>query len=111
MLYNNNWNLQFVSMNGEPLNDSLQLNVIPYFTYYTFFYANSLEVVTYSRGQYIRSSDGFYQFINSSTIKMRFTLLHKPYDIEAKIKKLTRKELNLEYKDNGNTYFLKLFTN
>jgi len=107
----NSWNLQTVLMNGEPLNDSLQLNVIPYYTYYTFFYANSLHVQTYSHEQFISSSDGFYQFVNSSTIKMRFTLLYKRYDIEAKIKKLTKKELNLEYEDNGNTYFLKLFTN
>jgi hypothetical protein len=107
----NYWNLQSVLMNGEPLNDSLQFNLIPYFTYYTFSYASSLEVSTFALGKFMSSSDGFYYFDSKSTIKMRFTLLYTRYDITAKIKKLTRKELNLEYEDNGNTYFLKLYTN
>ena len=105
----NSWNLQTVLKNGQPLNDSLQFNLIPRYTHYNFYYANSLNVSTFASGQLTSSSNGFYEFTNSSTIRMRFTLLYQRYEITAKIKKLTRNELNLEYEDNGNTYFLKLF--
>ena len=97
-------------MNDEPYSDSTKFNLIPFYTYYTFFYANSLEVRTFVSGRTIESAGGVYLFENS-TIKMRFILEHQRYDIEAKIIKLTRKELNLEYEDKGNTYFLKLYTN
>jgi hypothetical protein len=102
------WKLQTVLMNDEPLNDSLQFNLLTTYTYYTFFYANSLTVRTYALGQHTTSADGFYR-INKSTLEMRFSLLYNRYNISAKIKKLTRRELNLEYTDNGDTYFLKFY--
>jgi hypothetical protein len=58
--------------------------------------------------QITTSSDGFYKIEGSSKLEMRFTILNKRCNIIAKIKKLTKKELNLEYEDKGNTYFLKL---
>jgi hypothetical protein len=110
MLYNT-WNLSSVLMNGEPLNDSLQFNVIPKYTYYTFFYVNVLEISTVALGSVAKTSDGYYAFIDHSTLLMEFTLLYEHYKIEAKIKKITRRELNLEYKDSaGNTYFLIFFS-
>jgi len=110
MLYNT-WNLQSVTLNGQALNDSSQFNVIPKYTYYTFFYGNSLTVQTFAEGQITTSSDGFYKLSGNSTLEMSFTILYKKYIINAKIKKLTKKELNFEYEDKGNTYFLKLYTN
>jgi len=104
------WNLQTVLMNDEPLNDSMQFNVIPKWTNYKFFYMNSLDVSTVALGQPVSSPDGYYYFSNKSTLEMQYTLLYKRYDISAKIKKLTTNELNLEYTDNGNTYFLQLFS-
>jgi len=109
----NRWNLQFVSKNGEPFTDSTQLSkqphLVPHSTYYLFHFVGILEV--YASG--ITSTDGFYEFKDNSTIKMRFTLVEhgRRFEIEAKIKKLTRKELNLEYEEKGDTYFLKLYTN
>ena len=103
------WRLQTVLMNDEPLNDSLQFNVIPKYTYYNFFVEHSLVVSTYALGQYTASANGFYKFENRSTLEMRFALLYEQYDIKATIKKLTSRELNLEYENNGNTYFLILF--
>ena len=101
------WRLQSVKMNGEALDDTLQYNVIPKYTFYTFFYANALIVQTYAMEQDIITSDGSYAFKNNSTIYMRFTLFDKLYDIsDAKIKKLTRRELNLEYTYRDNDYFL-----
>ena len=107
----NSWQLQSVKINGESRTDSLQYNLILNYTYYTFFYQNSLTVLTYAMGQITTSSDGYYELAGNSRVKMHFTILNKRYDIDAKIKKLTRKELNLEYEDKGNTYFLKLYTN
>jgi hypothetical protein len=105
------WRLQTVLMNDEPLNDSLQFNVIPKYTYYQFFVENTLSVITYAQEEHIASSSGFYRFENRSTLEMRFSLLYKRYHMKATIKKLTSRELNLEYEDNGNTYFLILFSN
>jgi len=105
------WNLQTVLMNGEPLNDSLQFNVIPKYTDYIFFYENVLTVKTHALGAYVSSLDGFYYFKNNSTLYMKYSILYKKYDITAKIIKLTNRELNLEYDDRGNTYFLKLYSN
>jgi len=102
----NTWNLQSVSKNGEPFSDSTQLHLIPNHTYYTFHLANLFEV--YASG--IKSHQGFYLLENSS-LKIRFTLEYRRIEIEAKIKKLTRKELNFEYKDKEDTYFLKLYGN
>jgi hypothetical protein len=96
-------------MNEEPFNDSLQFNLTPEFTYYTFNYANSLTVKTYALDQYTLSSNGYYRLVNKSTLEMRFSLLYRHYNINAKIKKLTQRELNLEYEDNENTYFLTLY--
>ena len=110
MLYST-WNLQSVTMNGQALNDSSQFNVIPKFTYYTFYYGNSLTVQAFAEGQITTSSDGYYKLVDNSKVEMKFTILYKRYNISAKIKKLTKKELNLEYEDKGNTYFLKLYTN
>jgi hypothetical protein len=107
----NRWRLQTVLMNNEPLDDSLQFNVIPKYTYYYFYIENSLNVSTYALGQPVSSADGFYRFTNRSTLEMRFSLLYKRYHITANIKKMTRKELNLEYEENGNTYLLMLFSN
>ena len=105
-----NWNLQTVLMNGEPLNDSLQFNVIPTYTYYNFSLLNILIVQTYALGEAITAPDGYYHFINNSTINMKYTLLYQKYDIDAKIKKLNGRELHLEYEDKGNIYFLKLYS-
>jgi len=105
----NSWNLQTVLMNNEPLNDSTRFNIIPKYTYYSFYYANSLTVSTLVNGKYTSSSNGSYRFADRSTLTMHFTLLYRTYDVTAEIKKLTRKELHLEYEDNGNTYFLKLY--
>ena len=110
LLYNT-WNLQSVNMNGKPFSDSLQYNLLPTYTYYIFFYANSLTVRTYAMEQITTSSDGFYNLESKSKLEMKFTILNKRYTINAKIKKLTKKELNLEYEDKGNTYFLKLYAN
>jgi len=107
----NSWNLQTVLMNNEPYNDSLQFNLVPRYTYYDFLFANTLNVRTFVIGEYASSADGFYKFVNKSTIEMRFSLLYKRYHITAKIKKLTRKELHLEYEKNGNVYYLKLYAN
>jgi hypothetical protein len=60
-------------------------------------------------GMSLTSPDGYYAY-NKSSINMRYSLYEKKYDISAKITKLTRKELNLEYKDRGNNYFLKLYS-
>ena len=111
MLMNKQWQLQSVSVNGEPLNDSLRYNIIPFHTYYNFFYANVLEVSAFifELGEWRVSSDGFYLF-NNSMIKMSFSILHEEYEMTATIKKLTGRELRLEYVDNGNTYLLKLYS-
>ena len=105
----NSWRLQTVLKNDEPFNDSLQFNLIPKYTYYNFYYANSLTVSTFANGQSTSSANGFYEFTSNSTIKMTFTLLYQRYEISAKIKKLNRRELNLEYEEDGDTYFLTLF--
>jgi len=68
-----------------------------------------MTVSTYVLGLDISSPDGYYRFLNKSEIEMKFTLLYKRYEINASIKKLTKRELNLEYEDKGNTYFLQLF--
>ncbi|MCL1851193.1 MAG: hypothetical protein FWF70_07335 [Bacteroidetes bacterium] len=103
------WRLQTVFMNGDTLNDSLQFNVIPKITIYNFFLGNSLTIKTYIMGISTTSSDGYYSFKNNSTINMKYTILYQSFDITAKIKKLTQKELNLEYEDKGNKYFLILY--
>ncbi|MCL2436028.1 MAG: hypothetical protein FWD09_07845 [Lentimicrobiaceae bacterium] len=105
------WNLQTVLINGETYTDSTQFHLATRYTYYNFFYMNSLDVRTYANGQSTASSNGFYKFKNNSTLELRFTLLYQQNEITAKIKKLTRKELNLEYEEEGDTYLLKLFTN
>jgi len=105
------WNLQTVLKNGEVNTDSTQFHLLTMYTYYHFFYFNSVDISTLANGQWTGSADGFYKFINNSTLEMRFTILYQQYAIIAKIKKLTRKELNLEYEDNENTYLLKLYTN
>ena len=103
------WRLQTVFMNGDTLNDSLQFNVLPRYTFYTFSFSNNLLVQTYALGIPVSSPDGFYKFENNSTIEMNYTLLYKQYNIKAKIKKLTKRELDLEYDDNGNHYSLVLY--
>jgi len=104
------WHLQVVKMNGAPLNDSLQFNVIPFNTYYTFFYANVLNIKTYSLGKTIESPTGKYYLKKNSTLDMQYSLLYETYNITAKIKKLNRNELILEYEDKGNNYYLKLYS-
>ena len=107
----NRWNLQKVFINGEEVSNSTEYNLLPYYTNYFFYYENSLNVSTYVKGEATESADGWYQLESKSTIHMRFTILHKRYDIKAKIKKMTKKEMHLEYTANGNKYLLKLFTN
>ena len=108
----NRWNLQYVRMNGKPLPDSSQFHLLPRYTYYVFLLEHSLNVETLANGQYTESADGYYKFTSNSTIEMRFTILNQKTHIkEAKIKKLNRKELHLEYKDRGDTYFMKLYAN
>jgi len=105
----NSWRLQTVLKNNEPLKDSLQFHLIPNYTYYIFYYSNTLEVKTYALGQYVSSPEGHYYFVNHSKLRMRFTIMYNSYDITAKIKKLTNTELVLEYTENGDTYIMKLF--
>jgi hypothetical protein len=105
------WRLQTTFMNGDTLKDSLQYNIIPERTVYDFFYENILTVSTFINGVPISSADGFYTFKDNSTINMRYTIRYQLYDITAKIKKLTRRELNLEYTDKGNKYLLIFYTN
>ncbi|MCL2246851.1 MAG: hypothetical protein FWC10_07050 [Lentimicrobiaceae bacterium] len=109
MLYGT-WVLQTVLMNGEPLEDSLQFNLIPKYTSYTFFIMNSLTIRTIASGESITSPEGLYYFKDKSTIEMKYTLLYKYYEITAAIKKLNRQELHLQYNDNGNDYLLKLYS-
>jgi len=97
-------------MNGEVYTDSTQFHLLTKHTYYNIFYHNSLDVKTIANGQWTASSNGYYRFIDKSTIEMRFTLLYQQQEITAKIKKLTRRELNLEYEEDGDTYLLKLYT-
>jgi len=108
----NRWNLQQVSENGGALKDSTIYHLLPRKTYYTFFVAQSLTVQTINPATNIQieSADGYYK-LSKSKIEMRFRLLNQVTDINAKIKKLTKKELQLEYSDKGNTYLLKLYTN
>ena len=105
----NSWHLQTVLKNNELYNDSSQFNLIPKYTYYDFYYANTLTVRTFVNGQFTSSYNGLYKFTSNSTIEMTFTIFYQRYEITAKIKKLTRNELNIEYEEDGNTYFLKLF--
>ena len=102
------WNLQTVLMNGELLNDSLQYNLIPKYTYYTFHFENILHIE--NKALALSSPDGIYYFKNNSTVNMKYSLQYKRFDIDAKIKKLNKKELHLEYEDNGNNYLLKLYS-
>jgi hypothetical protein len=108
----NRWTLESVKINEKPI-DSLQMkyHLLPKYTDYVFFMENSLSVYTIINGQSTSSADGFYKFIDKSNIEMNFTLLNKKSIIKAKIKKLTKRELNLEYEADGDTYFLKLFGN
>jgi len=108
----NRWTLQSVNINGQPI-DSLQMkyHLLPKYTDYVFFMESSLVVYTRINGQATASADGFYKFIDKSNIEMNFTLLNRKSIIKAKIQKLTKREMNLEYKDNGDTYFLKLYGN
>jgi len=105
------WNLQEVLVNNEPYEDSTQFHLLTTHTYYYFYYMNSLEVRTYANGKPQSAYDGFYQFVDRSTIYMRFTLLWEFNEITAKIKKLTQRELHLEYEEDGDVYYLKLYSN
>jgi len=96
-------------MNGEPLNDTSQYNVIPKYTTYTFFLQHSFAIRTYALGQTLTSTEGSYR-LKGKNINIKYTILYKRYNIEATITKLSRRELNLEYVDKENTYFLKLYT-
>jgi len=108
----NIWNLQSVTMNGKTLTDSSQYHLLPRYTYYSFYYENRMNVETYAKGQFTESADGYYKLSKKNTIlDMKFTILNQRSNISAKVKKLTKKELQLEYKNNGNTYFLKLYSN
>jgi len=107
----NRWNLQSVTVNGEPIDSlTMQYHLLPKYTDYVFFYEESLSVDTYANGQFTSSADGAYRFINKSTLEMKFTILNKKNDISAKIKKMTKREMNLQYEKDGNIYFLKLYT-
>jgi hypothetical protein len=105
------WNLQTILVNNEPINEPYPYHLIPNYSYYTFFYANSLDVNSYIDGRWEPSADGYYSFVNKSTVEMRFTIIDQRYNISAKIKKLTKRELHLEYENKGNTYYLKLYGN
>ena len=104
------WRLQEAYMNGDTLNDSTQYNVISKKTTYTFFYYNILTVSTDALETSISSTDGHYSFINKSTINLRYSIMYNVYNIDAKINKLSRNELNLEYDDKGNHYLLIFYT-
>jgi hypothetical protein len=98
-------------MNGESITDSTQFNIIPKYTYYTFSYANVLEITTIVDNQQVKSPNGRYFFKNRSTLELEFTLKYQKYKIDSvNIVKLNNKEMNLEYEYKGNTYFLKFFS-
>jgi hypothetical protein len=107
----NRWNLQYVRLNGNPLPDSSKYHLLTRYTDYTFLYQHSFCVNTYANGQFTSSADGYYNLEKQSKLYLRFSIHNQRNEFTAKIKKLTNKELNLEYSDNGNTYFLKLYTN
>lgn len=104
----NRWNLQEVLKNDEPYEDSTQYHLIPSVTLYYFYYVNSLNV----RSIYSPSGtyDGHYHFVNPSTIFMRFTIKNQRNEFTAKIKKLTQRQLHIEYEDKGDIYYLKLYS-
>jgi hypothetical protein len=104
------WYLQSSLVNGEPLTDSTQYNILPKYTYYTFFYEQTLTITTYALRIVQNSTEGFYS-IKNSTLTMKYTLPPKRYEITAKIKMLTKRELKIEYDYNGNTYLLDFFSN
>ena len=105
------WNLQTVKKNGSSYNDTTIFHLIPRYTYYSFYYENSLNIEAYGIGKPTESSNGYYKLEKKSKLYMRFSIQNQHNEFTAKIKKLTKKELHLEYSDKGNTYFLKLYTN
>jgi len=106
----NRWNLQSVTMNGKPLLDSSRYHLLPRYTDYVFLVEHSLTVDTYIRGNPTSSADGYYKLSKNSTLEMRFRIYEQVNHINAKIKKMNKKELHLEYSDKGDTFFLKLYT-
>jgi hypothetical protein len=122
------WNLQHVFINGEEIkepeepeeseepeksNKPEEFNLILNKTYYHFHVGNSLNVTTITNnGEPLSSLDGYYIFTNKvkSKIEMKFALKYKRYHIFAIIKKLTRKEMHMEYEQNGDHYLLKFYT-
>jgi hypothetical protein len=106
------WRLQTVLVNDEPYQDSTHFHLLVNITTFYFQYSNSLNVRTIANGKLTETADGFYKFEgNKSKIFMRFTLLWDYNEITAKIKKLTNRELHLEYEEKGDIYYLKLFSN
>jgi len=107
----NRWNLQSVKINGSAYTDSTIYHLLPRYTNYVFSHEHSLNVEAFANGQFTDSSNGYYKLEKKSKLFMRFTIHDQSNSFTAKIKKLTKKELQLEYSANGNTYFLKLYTN
>ena len=108
----NRWTLQSVTINSTPIDSTqIQYHLLTKYTDYVFFMENSLCIDTYVNGQFTSSADGAYKFVNKSTLEMKFTILNKRKEITAKIKKLTKREMNLQYEEGKDTYFLKLYAN
>ena len=105
------WNLQGVSINDKEVTDSDEYHLKLFVTNYYIHYANSLDVRTVVDGQQWGTPNGFYIYnYKNKTLQMRFTLVDQHSEIMAKIKKLTRNEMRLEYEKDGNIYLLKLFS-
>jgi len=105
-----NWNLQSVFINDKEVTDSDEYHLILYYTYYYFFIQNSFNIKTVIDGQQWEAPNGFYIYnYRNKTIQMKFTLMDQRSEINAKIKKLTKNEMQLEYEKDGNIYLLTLF--
>ena len=104
------WSLQKVYRNGEQTTTpEWYANQIG--TYYTFHAYGPLVVTTYHNGTLRESYTGSWQFQNNEKeLKINFILLDVSYSYIAKIKKLSKTDLEYEYTDiNGNLWRLVLY--
>ena len=106
------WNLQSVFINDKEVTDSDEYHLILYYTYYIYFYdEKTLDIKTVVDGQQWGAPNGFYSYnYRNKTLQMNFTLMDQRSEINAKIKKLSRNEMRLEYEKDGNIYLLTLFS-
>jgi len=105
------WNLQGVSINDKEVIDSDEYHLKLFVTNYYIYYYNSLNIRTVVDGQTWETPNGFYNYNHiNKTLQMKFTLMDQRSEINAKIKKLSKNEMRLEYEKDGNIYLLKLFS-